>query len=117
MEKFADVFKGIGLFPGECTIHLNPHATPVVHPPRRIPLALCSHLKEELESMERQGVIIEVTETTEWVNSMVVAEKPRTGQLRVYLDQRNLNKAIKQPHHPLSTLEDITSKLAGCPIF
>ncbi len=75
LEEFADVFKGIGLFPGECTIHLDPHATPVVHPPRRIPLALRSRLKEELESMERQGVIVKVTEPTEWVNSMVVAEK------------------------------------------
>ncbi len=64
LEEFADVFKGIGLFPGECTIHLDPHATPVVHPPRRIPLALRSRLKEELESMERQGVIVKVTEPT-----------------------------------------------------
>ncbi len=117
LEEFADVFKGIGLFPGECTIHLDPHATPVVHPPRRIPLALRSRLKEELESMERQGVIVKVTEPTEWVNSMVVAEKPRTGQLRVCLDPRNLNKAIKRPHYPLPTLEDLTPKLAGAQYF
>ncbi len=117
LEEFADVFKGIGLFPGECTIHLDPHATPVVHPPRRIPLALRSRLKEELESMERQGVIVKVTEPTEWVNSMVVAEKPRTGQLRVCLDPRNLNKDIKRPHYPLPTLEDITPKLAGAQYF
>ncbi len=84
LEEFADVFKGIGLFPGECTIHLDPHATPVVHPPRRIPLALRSRLKEELENMERQGVIAKVTEPTEWVNSMVVAEKPRTGADRKF---------------------------------
>ncbi|KAL1261469.1 hypothetical protein QQF64_006734 [Cirrhinus molitorella] len=115
LEKFADVFKGIGLFPDECTIHLDSHATPVVHPPRRIPLALHSCLKEELESMERQGVIVKVTEPT--ANSMVVTEKPRTGQLRVCLDTRDLNKAIKRPHYPLPTLKDVTYKLAGAPTF
>ncbi|RXN35723.1 Retrovirus-related Pol poly from transposon [Labeo rohita] len=67
--------------------------------------------------MERQGVIVKVTEPTEWVNSMVVAEKPRTGQLRVCLDPRDLNKAIKRPHYPLPTLEYITSKLAGAQYF
>lgn len=49
MEEYADVFDGIGLFPGECTIHLKPDATPVVYPPRRIPLALRGRLKEELQ--------------------------------------------------------------------
>lgn len=29
--------------------------------------------------MERQNVIVKVTEPTEWVNSMSVAENPRTG--------------------------------------
>lgn len=117
LKEFADVFKGIGLFPGECTIHLDPDATPVVHPPRRIPLALRSRLKDELDSMEQQDVIIKVTEPTEWVNSMVVAEKPRTGRLRVCLDPRDLNKAIKRPHYPLPTLEDLTCKLAGAQFF
>lgn len=68
LKEFADVFKGIGLFPGECTIHSDPHATPVVHPPRHIPLALRSRLKDELDSMEKQDVISKVTEPTKWVN-------------------------------------------------
>ena len=55
MDDFAGVFTGRGLFPGECTIHLDPDATPVVCPPRKIPLALCARLKKELESMEHQG--------------------------------------------------------------
>lgn len=117
MDEFADVFTGIGLFPGECTIHINPNAVPVVHPPRRVPLALRDRLKEELKNMEKQDIIVKVTEPTEWVNSMVAAEKPRTGKLRVCLDPRDLNKVIKRPHYPLPTLEDTTSKLAGACFF
>ncbi|XP_041867384.1 uncharacterized protein K02A2.6-like [Melanotaenia boesemani] len=117
MEEFADVFKGIGKFPGECNIHIDPSATPVVYPPRRIPFMLRDRLKQELDSMERDGIIAKVNEPTQWVNGLVVAEKPRTGKLRVCLDPRDLNKAIKRPHYPLPTLDDVTPKLAGAQYF
>ncbi|XP_056880704.1 uncharacterized protein LOC130521067 isoform X1 [Takifugu flavidus] len=102
LQQVEPFCKGIGLFPGECTIHLDPKAIPVVHPPRRVPIALRKRLKMELQNMEKQQVIIKVTEPTEWVNSMVAAEKPRTGKLRVCLDPKDLNKAIKRPHYPSS---------------
>ncbi|XP_026054529.1 uncharacterized protein K02A2.6-like [Carassius auratus] len=117
MQEFQDVFHGIGEFPGECTIHIDPTAVPVVYPPRRIPFTLRSRLKEELDSMEKSGIIVKVTEPTDWVNALVVVEKPRTGKLRVCLDPRDLNKAIKRPHYPLPTLDDITPKLAGAQFF
>ena len=67
--------------------------------------------------MEKQKIIVKVTEPTEWVNSMVAAEKPRTGKLRICLDPKDLNKVIKRPHYPLPTLDDITSRLAGACYF
>lgn len=87
-------------------------ATPAIHPPTCVPIALRHRLKEELQNMEKQQVIVKVTEPTDWVNSMV-AEKPRIGKLRVCLDPKDLNKAINRPHYPLPTLNDITAKLAG----
>ena len=116
-EEFADVFKGIGLFPGECTFHLKPSATPVVCPPRRIPYALRNRLKDELDEMEKMDIIQKVTEPTEWVNALVAVEKPKTGKLRVCLDPRALNKAIQRPHYPLPTLDDVTPRLAGAQYF
>ncbi len=117
MEEFADVLEGIGLFLGECTIYFNPTAAPVVCPPRGIPLALRSRLKEEPQSMEDAGIIAKVTQPTEWVNALIVVEKPHTDRLRVCLDPKDLNKAIKHPHYPLPTLEDITLQLAGVQYF
>lgn len=113
LEEYADVFDGIGLFPGECTINLKPDSTPVVYPPRRVPLAVRGRLKEELQNMEKQGVIARVTEPNDWVNALVVVEKLRTCKLRICLDPRDLNKAIKRPHCSLPTIEDITPKLTG----
>lgn len=34
ISEFADVFEGIWEFPGECKIHLDPAAIPVVYPPQ-----------------------------------------------------------------------------------
>ena len=65
-EEFSDVFKGIGLFPGECTIHLDPAATPAVCPPRRVPIAQRSRLQKALQHMEDTEIIAKVTEPSEW---------------------------------------------------
>ncbi|KAJ8351148.1 hypothetical protein SKAU_G00226240 [Synaphobranchus kaupii] len=118
-EKGRDIFNTwtLTVDEGECNIHLDPAATPVACPPRRIPIALHSRLKEELQKMENTDIIAKVTEPTEWVNALVVVEKPRTGKLRVCLDPRDLNKAVKRPHYPLPTLEDVTPKLAGARYF
>lgn len=117
MEEYADVFQGIGEFPGECNFRVDPDIAPVVCPPRRIPIALRSRLKDELNSMEKNGIICKVTEPTDWVNALVVVEKPTSGKLRVCLDPRPLNKAIQRPHYPLPTLENVTTKLAGAKYF
>ena len=97
LSEFSEVFEGIGLFPGECTIHTDPSIPPVIHPPRRVPLALQDKLRSELDQMESQGIICKVTEPTEWVSSLVVVEKPN-GKLRICLDPKDLNKAIQRPH-------------------
>ncbi len=115
LSEYADIFNGIGMFSGECTIHLHvdPSAKPVVHPPRRVPVALRDRLKQELDSMEDKSIIAKVTEPTDWVSSMVVVEKPKTGKLRVCIDPHDLNKAILRPHYPMRTLEDVLPDLSG----
>ena len=91
LTQFKDVFEGLGLFPGECTIHVDSDAIPAVHPPRRVPQALGDRVKTELDRMEELQVITKVDTPTHWVNSMVVVEKP-SGALRICLDPRDLKK-------------------------
>ena len=66
--------------------------------------------------MEQMEVIEPVTEATDWVSSLVVTKKP-SGQLRVCLDPKDLNRAIKRPHHRLITTEEITHQLSGSTVF
>lgn len=78
LKEYADVFQGIGEFAGECTLRVNSNAVPVVYPPRRVPIALRARLKESLNRMEDNNIIVKVTEPTEWINALVVVEKPKS---------------------------------------
>lgn len=93
------------------------HATPVQRPPRRIPYILQNRLKAKLNKMEKDGVITKATEPTDWVDSLVVVEKPENKNLRVCLDPRNLNHNIKRPLYNMSTLKKVTSKLSEATFF
>ena len=116
-KEYGDLFKGIGVLPGEVKLYLKDDAVPVVNPPRRVPEALKSKLKAELDTMESDHIIAKVTEPTDWVNSLVVVEKPKTGKLRICLDPKALNEAIRRPHYPMYTLDDVTSKLTNATCF
>lgn len=116
LRDYAQVFDGIGLLPGECNIHVDRNATPVVHPPRRIPVALQDKVKQQLLRMEKLGVIAKVETPTEWCNNLVVTEKSN-GDIRLCLDPRSLNSAIKRTPYPLKTLDDVLHKFGNARYF
>ena len=115
-SKYESCFEGLGCISEPYEIKIDPSITPVIHPPRKIPAALRERVQAELESMEEKGVIVKVHEPTKWVNSMVVNEK-RSGKLRICIDPRDLNKAIKREHYQLPTQQEITSRLTGAKFF
>ena len=59
--------------------------------------------------------IIKVEEPTEWVSSMVVALKK--DKVRICIDPKDLNKAIKREHHPMKTVEEVVSTISGAKLF
>ncbi|GFS21421.1 reverse transcriptases (RTs) from retrotransposons domain-containing protein [Elysia marginata] len=70
--------------------------------------------------MTNSGIIkkIKEGEPTEWVNSLVYREKAN-GRLRLYLDPKDLNRAILREHHKIPTLEveEILPNLSGAKYF
>ena len=40
MQKYRDVFNGLGVLGNDYDLTLRKDAVPVVHPPRRVPLAI-----------------------------------------------------------------------------
>lgn len=116
LNDYSDVFEGIGCMPGEYKICIDNTVRPVVHAPRKLPVAIKENLRNKLNEMEQQQIIAKVDGPTDWVNSMTVVRKPN-GDLRICLDPQDLNLAIKREHFSLPTLEDITVKLSGAKYF
>lgn len=73
-------------------------------------------LKKALEKMTKMGIIKPTEELTDWVNSLVIVEK-QNGKLRLCLDPRDLNKAIKREHYKLPTAEEIFAEMKNPKYF
>jgi hypothetical protein len=116
LTQFADVFQGLGNMEDTYTIRTDSSIQPVIHAPRKVPAALREQLMKELQRMEAEKVIEKVDHPTDWVSSLVIVEK-HGGGLRICLDPRDLNKAIKREHYQLPTIEEIASRLSGSTVF
>jgi hypothetical protein len=64
-QQFPNLFTGLGKLPGEHTITVDKSMKPVVHAPRKVPVALREKVRKELQSMEKQGVIFKQDKPTE----------------------------------------------------
>ena len=116
-SEYADVFEGLGEIRGvQHKIKIDPNATPVIHPPRRVPVALREPLKDELQRMETLGVIMKATDPTAWVHSLVIAKKKK-NKIRVCLDPSDLNRAVMPEHLPMQTIEDVISRMPKAKVF
>lgn len=91
-------------------------ARPVIRPARRVPISLRESLREELDRMEKLGVIHRQEEPTDWVSDMVVVKKSN-GALRVCLDPKDLNTAISREHYQLPTRDEIFAEISGATHF
>lgn len=80
-------------------------------------IALKPKAKQALDCMEAYGIIAHVSEPTEWASSLVVTRKRNTDDVRICIDPGGLNRAIKQPHHPLNIIEQIAADIPDAKHF
>ena len=128
LSHYSGCFEGIGCFPGKLyKFHLKPGHRPARHAPRKVHIILEAAFKEEIKSSVKQGILEEVKEYTDWVNSYVFVEKDSGNhhfpnhtikrKLRICLDPRDLNVALEgEPYHTHS-VDKITAKLQGMTVF
>ena len=70
-------------------------------------MALQDDVKKKILELEKGEIIAKVTEATDWINSMVIVAKP--DKLRICLDPKDLNQAIKRPKYQMPTLDELLS--------
>ena len=115
MIIFPDVFEGLGFLPGSYEIAIDLLVSPVKHASRKIPVSIKTKVKEKLDRLVNLLVITPVKESTEWINSMICVKKP--NKLRICLDPKDLNKAIKRPNYSIHNIDDILIKLYKAKLF
>ena len=116
VNQYAEVFSGIGEMKQEYDIRTDPSVIPEHQPPRKLPFAKLEKLKATLEDLKQKDIITDEPEHTPWVSNLVATEK-KSGELRVCLDPRPLNKAIMRDPFPPPDMEFIHSSLSGKQIF
>jgi hypothetical protein len=83
---------------------------------RRVPFPILPKVEEEINRMEKEGIIEKVTEPTEWCAPMVPVVK-KNGKIRICVDLKKLNEAVKRENFMLPNLDDISPKLVGAKYF
>ena len=107
LSHYSSCFEGIGHFLGDpYKFHLKPEHKPARHAPRKVPIHLEDAFKEEIKSLVELGILEEVKEHTDLVNSYIIVEKDSGNhhslnhtikrKLRICLDPRDLNEALER---------------------
>ena len=98
-------------------LHINDKIPPVAQTEHRIPFALRKKVQKEIEHLKQQDIIEDITsEATPWLSQFVIVPKS-DGGVRLCIDMRNANTAIKRTHFPTPTVDDLIFKLRGAKYF
>ncbi|GFR11749.1 retrovirus-related Pol polyprotein from transposon 412 [Trichonephila clavata] len=96
----------------EAKLKLRPGVKPIFCRVRTVPFALKGRVENEIDRLEREG-IIEKVESSEWATPVVPVVKT-DGSIRLCADYSvTLNPNLIVPQHPLPRLEEIFASLNG----
>ncbi|KAG1686326.1 E3 ubiquitin-protein ligase RNF31 [Nymphon striatum] len=111
LNDYGDVFNSdLGQLQGILDFHLDLSVSPHVAATRSIPFHMRKKVKQHLDQLEKMGVITKQDEPTDWVSALLITAK-RSGDIRVCIDPRPLNRALKREHFELPKLDDVLPEL------
>lgn len=118
MEKYPACFTGVGKLKDQTvSLHIDKSITPVAQPVRRIPFGHRELAKEKLDQLVAEDIVERVEGPTPWVSPLVTVAKDDGKDVRICVDMRCANKAIKRERHPIPTLKEILYNLNGAKVF
>ena len=132
LDVYSDIFTGIGKFLSEpYKFQLKPNAKPMRHALRKVPIHLQEAFHKEIRNLEQLGILEPVKDMTKWVNSFVIVEKKVpvdssnthslehsvSKKLRICLDPRDLNEALKREPYYTRSIKEILGKFHGMTQF
>ena len=79
---------------------------------RRTPFSMRSKLEEKIKELIELDIIEPAQGPTPWVNPIVVVPKSG-GDIRLCIDMRRANQAIRRARHPIPTVDEITQSISA----
>ena len=94
--------------------HILTKGSPIRVPPRHVPAHYRSEVKRQIDQMLKQGIITE--KSSPWMALAVLVPK-KSGELRICIDYRQLNKQTVHNAYPLPLPDEVQDHLAGSTVF
>ncbi|KAJ9515656.1 hypothetical protein QJQ45_002705 [Haematococcus lacustris] len=118
INEYSDVFAPFNGLPPERpighTIPLQPGCKPPALPAYRMTQPELAEMKKQITAFLAQGII---EPSSSPYAAPVLFVKKKSGELRMCVDYRQLNKQTLKDQYPLPRIDDLFDKLAGCTVF
>ena len=116
-QEYKCLFGGIEKVKGRLIkLHTDPQMNPKQQSHRRIPFHVRKDVEKELERLERLDIIEKVDGPTPWVSPIVVVPKD-SREVRICVDMREANRAVKREKHLMLTTDDLIADLNGATVL
>jgi transposase InsO family protein len=117
VSKFPDIFEGMGKAKDvQVKLHIDESIVPKQQQHRRIPFHIRKDVERELEKLEKSDIIEKVVGPTPWISPIVVVPK-KNDEVRICVDMREANKAVKRVKHVMPTIDELITDLNGATMF
>ena len=119
VDRHQEVFKPeLGTLKGyEAKILVDSDARPRFHKARPVPYAMKGKVEEELDRLQKEGVI-EPIQFADWAAPIVAVLKADGKSVRICGDFKvTINQASKLDRYPIPKIEDLLAQLAGGKAF
>jgi hypothetical protein len=90
------------------------NTTPIFSRPRRLSFAEKNKLRDIIKGLAEEGIIR--PSDSEYASPIVLVKK-KSGEMRMCVDYRSLNKVTKRDNHPIPLIDDCIDYLANKDIF
>ena len=114
IQEYRDLFPTTPGKTNKAQHFIATSGTPARVPPRRVPVHYRQEVETQIQHMLDQGIIEECS--SPWMAPAVFVKK-KTGDLRICVDYRELNKRTTKDVYPLPLPDEVQNRLAGAKVF
>ena len=117
LRRFPEITQGVGsLKDTELHLHIDRNVEPVIQPTRRMPFHLRPKVERKIKQLLSEDIIEPVSNHTTWLSPIQIVPSGN-NDIRMVVDMRQANKAIKRTRRHIPMLEDVLYQLNGATMF